>query len=300
MSRGLPALTVQQLEYLVAVVEAPTWADAAKTLGVSPSALSQGIGQLERRLGVPLFDREGRRRVLQPGVDDVVAYARRVVAATRDLGRWAEATRSGAMGQLRVGMIDVAAVNYFGATLQGFRHAHPQLDLQLVVAPSGSLVEQLLAGSIALAVLVRPEHPTGDLELLPLLDEELALYAPAGVRLPAPTDWGPWVTFPAGSHTRGLVARRLAEFGAPFEVVAESHQPEVLRGMVELGMGWTVLPVIQAEAEPLPLRRLRPEPLLVRRLVVARRHERLSDPAADALVERLRERSGPSPTGRCG
>ncbi|MEL7156186.1 MAG: LysR family transcriptional regulator, partial [Actinomycetota bacterium] len=113
MSPSLPAITVQQLEYLVAVVEAPTWAEAAAGLGVSPSALSQGIGQLERRLGLSLFERHGRRRVLQPGADEVVDYAQRVVAATRDLGRWAESRRAGAVGQLRVGMIDVAAVHYF-------------------------------------------------------------------------------------------------------------------------------------------------------------------------------------------
>lgn len=291
MSRSLPQLTIQQLDYLVAVVDEATWADAAERLAVTPSALSQGISQLERRLGVPLFDRDGRRRVLLPGADEVVDYARRVVAATHDLGRWADATRAGTVGQLRVGMIDVAAVDYFGATLQGFRRDHPDLDLHLAVAPSGTLADQLLSGAISLAVMVRPVHPTGELDLVELMDEELAMYAPAGVRLPAPADWGPWVTFPSGSHTRGLVARRLAEFGAPFDVVAESHQPEVLRGMVGLGMGWTVLPVTQAETEPLPLRRVREAPLLVRRLVVARRHDRLSDPAADALVERLSARA---------
>lgn len=294
MTARLPQLTTQQLEYLVTVVDAPTWADAAERLGVSPSALSQGIGQLERRLGVTLFDRDGRRRRLRPGAEEVVDYARRVVAATHDLGRWAEATRTGARGRLRVGMIDVAAVEHFGPTLQGFRTDHPDLDLHLAVAPSGALIEQLASGAISLAVIVRPARLTGDLDLVDLLDEELALYAPAGIRPGDPATWGPWVTFPAGSHTRDLVARRLAEFGAPFEVVAESHQPEVLRGMVGLGMGWTVLPVTQAEAEPLPLRRVREDPLLVRRLVAARRHDRLSDPAADALVERLVVRSGSS------
>lgn len=287
MSAGLPQLTTQQLEYLVAVVEAPTWADAAAGLGVSPSALSQGIGQMERRLGVPLFDRDGRRRRLRPGAEEVVAYARRVVAATHDLGRWAEATRTGSHGRLRVGMIDVAAVDHFGPTLQAFRTDHPDLDLHLAVAPSGALIEQLLAGVISLAVIVRPARLTGELDLVELMDEDLALYAPGGVHLGEPSAWGPWVTFPAGSHTRDLVARRLAEFGASFDVVAESHQPEVLRGMVALGMGWTVLPVTQAEAEPLPLRRVRDEPLLVRRLVVARRRDRMSEPSADALIGRL-------------
>ena len=59
----LPDLTIRQLEYLVAVDEAATWAKAAATVGVSPSALSQGLAELERRLGIALFDRETRKPV---------------------------------------------------------------------------------------------------------------------------------------------------------------------------------------------------------------------------------------------
>ena len=60
---NLPAVTTSQLEYFVAALDAPTWRDAASRVGVSPSALSQGIAELERRLGITLFDRDGRRRV---------------------------------------------------------------------------------------------------------------------------------------------------------------------------------------------------------------------------------------------
>jgi len=72
---GFPNLTVQQLDYLVTVVDAPTWADAAARLGVTPSALSQGLAELERRVGVPLFERDGRRRVLSAGATPVVDHA---------------------------------------------------------------------------------------------------------------------------------------------------------------------------------------------------------------------------------
>ena len=61
----LPDLSIRQLEYLVAVAEEPTWAVAAERVGVSASALSQGLAELERRLGVALFDRDGRRRLVR-------------------------------------------------------------------------------------------------------------------------------------------------------------------------------------------------------------------------------------------
>ncbi len=288
----MPGLTLQQLDYLVAVADASSWAEAAEGLGVTPSALSQGLRQLEHRLGVPLFDRRGRGRRLRPEGLEVLAYARGVVAASRDLARWAEAIRGGTRGAVRIGMIDVAAVVHFGPTLQAFRRLHPDIGLHLVVGPSGQLLDQLRDGYVALAVVVRPARTTGEFELVDLIEEELAVYAPSGVAERPVGEWGPWVSFPSGSHTRELVAARMVELGAPFEVVAESHQPEVLRGMVELGMGWTVLPVTQAEIEPTPLVRLRPDPILVRTLSVARRHDRLTSPVADALVERLVAHAG--------
>ena len=93
---------------------------------------------------------------------------------------------------------------------------------------------------------------------------------------------------PAGAHTRSVSATALASAGARFEVVAESNQPEVLREMVRLGLGWAVLPAIQAEPGAEPLAPARPEPLAVRRLVLAQRADVPPDAAVDALAEALR------------
>ena len=285
-------VSTQQLQYLVAVANAPTWADAAERLGVSPSALSQGLRQLERRLGLTLFDREARRRTLLPVAEPVLDYARSVLAQTSDLNRWVASMKAGESGQLRVGMIDLAATVYFGPTLQRFHDERPDVDLHLAVGPSATLCADLLAGRLSLAVVVEPPVATGELAVTALIEDELAVYRPLGPRAAGPHEppvgeWGPWVTFPAGSHSRRLVAEHLAAIGAPFDVVAESHQPEVLRRMVALGMGWTVLPVLQAETEPNPLVRATTEPLLTRRLVAARRYEAIVDPLADALLGRL-------------
>ena len=130
-----------------------------------------------------------------------------------------------------------------------------------------------------------------------LLMDELAIYGPPdqtrqgharradGARgspsRPAPT---PAASSPPRSGT----------LGAEFRVEAESHQPEVLRQLVHLGLGWTVLPVLQAETEPQPLVRARPAPLLTRRLVVARRRSTPVDPVSAELIARLRAAVQPS------
>lgn len=282
----LPDLSIRQLEYLVAVADHRTWAAAADEVGVSGSALSQGLAELERRLGIPLFERAGRRRVLRATAEPVLDHARQVLAITGDLARWAERSRAADVGNLRVGMIDVAAVHHFADTLHRFRADHPDLNLHLRVAPSGTLLDLLTGGLLDVVVCVEPAEPIRGIRTWPVLTEQLAVYRPDGRRAGAPRSWGPWVLFPEGSHTRSLVTAQLRELGAPLEVVAESHQPDVLREMVQLGLGWTVLPVVQAETGERPLRRARV--LTQRRLVMAVRTASAPDPSVVAITEAIR------------
>jgi len=285
----LPNLTVQQLEYMVAAAASPTRAAAAAGLGVTPSALTQGLAELERRVGVPLFERHGRQTRLRPQAAEVLAHARRVVAETRDLARWAETRRSGSAGTVRLGTIDAVAVHHRAAAIRRHRRVSPDLDLRLTVAPSGALLDSLRVGDLDLVVCVESADPPVGIDTVICLEEPLHAYAPDGAAVGAPATWGPWVTYPDGSHTRSVIAAGLMAVGAPFEVVAESNQPDVLREMVRLGMGWAVLPEAQAEAGVESLERVRRLPIGVRRLVVARRSGAPADAAVEALATVLVE-----------
>jgi DNA-binding transcriptional LysR family regulator len=287
--RPLPDLSIRQLEYLVAVAEEPTWAAAAEQVGVSASALSQGLAELERRLGVTLFDREGRRRPVRDGAAPAVAHARQVLALTGDLAQWSDRVRTGRSGSLRLGMIDAGAVVHYPEQLQMFRAEHPEVELLLRVSPSAQLLDLLVSGELDLVVCVDPTEQLPGIETEPLLSEDLAVYGPPGERIGAPSTWGPWVLFPAGSHTRSIIVERLAQLGAPLDVVAESHQPEVLREMVHLGTGWTVLPTSQGEHGDRPLTGGRQ--LTTRQLILATRRGSVHDPVVDALAESLRQAS---------
>jgi len=280
----LPNLTVQQLEYMVAAAASPTRAAAAAGLGVTPSALTQGLAELERRVGVPLFERHGRQTRLRPQAAEVLAHARRVVAETRDLARWAETRRSGSAGTVRLGTIDAVAVHHRAAAIRRHRRVSPDLDLRLTVAPSGALLDSLRVGDLDLVVCVESADPPVGIDTVICLEEPLHAYAPDGAAVGTPATWGPWVTYPDGSHTRSVIAAGLIAVGAPFEVVAESNQPDVLREMVRLGMGWAVLPEAQAEAGVESLERVRRLPIGVRRLVVARRSGAPPDAAVEALA----------------
>lgn len=289
-------LTISQLSYLVAVADAETFSAAATSLGVTTSALSQGLAELERRVGVPLFERAGRRQLLRDEAAEVVAYARRVVADTRDLSRWAADTAAGRTGRLRIGMIDAAAVEHFPEHLRAFRRTNPDVILRLIVSPSGELLEMLRRGELDVAVLVEPDRADDDFDIGVLLDEPIVIVAPEGQAIGDPGSWGPWVLFPRGSHTRLLIERELRRLGAAVEVVAESHQPEVLREMARLGVGWTALPQAQASNRSDPPTETGPV-VGTRRLVVARRRARTANPTAERFVDSLQDRPGSDSVG---
>jgi len=287
VARSLPDISIRQLEYLVAVADESTWAAAARSVGVSPSALSQGLAELERRVGIEMFESVGRRRKLRVTVTPVLEHARQVVAQTRDLMAWSERLSSSNTGQVRLGLIDVAAVVHFPDVLRAFRTEHHEVDLKLTVASSRSVLEDLQRGALDLVVCVEPPEPLAGIECAPLLSEPMIVYGPPATVTTDPSQWGPWVFFPESSHTRQLVAARLGELGVPLDVAAESHQPDVLREMVLLGLGWTVLPRSQGESERGELSVGRQ--LLERRLVVARRVGAVTDPAVNELARRLHQ-----------
>ena len=84
------------------------------------------------------------------------------------------------------------------------------------------------------------------------------------------------------------MARRLRAQGIPFDVVAESSQPAVLKEMVRLGMGWTVLASVDAETPPHPLNRATNEPIAERMLTLVLRADRVPNPALATLLAQLR------------
>lgn len=284
----LVGVTVAQLEYLVAATSQPRWSDAASSLAVSPSALSQGIAEIERKLGVTLFSRDGRRRVATSDGIAAAKHAERILNEVGELTRWAEQTRSGSTGTITIGMIDTAAMHHFGDVLRRFGVDRPDVRVQLLVHPSNQLLSMLLNGTCDVVVAVEPD-PDPRLRLDPLLVETLHVYAPPGQPVGPPERWGPWVGFPSGSRTRAVIARELRRSGASYDVVTESSQPAVLREMVRLAMGWAVLAAIDAEREPNALKRALDTPIAERTLTLVSRHDRVASPALMALTNALKD-----------
>ena len=94
--------------------------------------------------------------------------------------------------------------------------------------------------------------------------------------------------FPARSTTRGIIDRALVDRGADPRVITESPNPEVLRQVVGLGLGWAVLPRSEASVGDGTLTPYRRTAIARRELVVIRRSAAPVDPRADTFVNLAR------------
>jgi DNA-binding transcriptional LysR family regulator len=242
----LGGVTLRQLTYLRAAARATSFTAAAAELGMSQPALSQALGELERRVGVALFEPTGRQRRLTGDGAEVAAFAERVLAEAGELRERLAALAGGEAGSLRVGMIDAASLYVLPGAIRRYRSAHPDVELELRVDTSSSLMAQLRAFELDVVFAVGPAD--ADFVGIEVLREPLHLYAPPGTvdpsRPPADVEWA---LYEGGSRTRGLIDEGLARLAIRPRVSLESGNPQVLRQVVELGLGWSVLPPGVAE-----------------------------------------------------
>lgn len=270
----------QQLAYLREVERSGTFTEAARRLHVSQPALSQALAELERRVGLPLFEPRGRLRELTEAGREAARFASEVLGRASEFQAWAQAYREGESGTLTVGMIDAASLYALPEALRRFREVYPGVNLRLVVDTSDVLVERLRRYDLDLAFVVAPV--AAGLDAVEVGREPLHVYAPAGhggdERDPREAEW---VLYPVGSHTRQQIDEGLARLGVVPMVTLESHNPEVLRQMVALGLGWSVLPPAVVGEDPRLEQR---EQVAERVLMGVRRPGSVGDPRVDAFL----------------
>lgn len=145
-------MDIRQLKYFVAVAEKLSFTEAAKTLFVAQSAVSQQISELERQLGVPLFVRNRRSVQLTPAGN--VLYCE----ATGLLKRFDEVTENtknahlGFKGHLRIGYIGYGDRTWLPGILKAFQEQFPEVTLEVNRFHQGALLKSLRENMLDLAV----------------------------------------------------------------------------------------------------------------------------------------------------
>ncbi len=282
------------LPTLQAVVRRGNFALAAQELGLTPSAVSQQMRQLEDHFAQPLFDRSGRAVRPTPFALEVLAT---VEGALTGLQALRERSSAQVSGRLRLGVINSVQLSTLPAILRTVSRRHPTLEVMLEpVNTSERLLASLKAGDTDAVVVVQPRAGMPRQLAVDALDEEPYVLAlpPHYTGRPVLAEVArhlPWIRYniklEGGRMASAHVRRAVPGLQPKYELMTTDS----VMGMVSEGLGFSVIPQPRAAIrQACPARLVRMDRQMPRRaIVLARRTADAESRRIAALLDCIRE-----------
>lgn len=288
-------ITLRQLRAFLAVSQHGGFGRAGDRVGLTQSAISRSIRELEEQLGVKLLDRTTREVLLTATGQRLTAQLTRVLEELD--GVLAEARQAGeqAKGTVRVASSPTLSASLMPACLAACGQRYPQVQLQILDQVQRLNLDSVLSGEVDFGLVVDPRAQPG-LEGEAVLSDPFCLVLRPDHALAAQPDvhWqqlqdAPLVLLDGNSGSRPLIEAALAAQGVTAQVVQQlGHSSAVFR-VVEAGIGISVSPRL---ALPLPagsqltVRPLLPE--IRREVMLVRRAGRSLSPLAEKVWQLMR------------
>jgi DNA-binding transcriptional LysR family regulator len=235
-------VSLRQLRVFEAAAAAKSFSKAAAALHLTQPGVSMHIKELEASAGLPLFERIGRKLYVTEAGQELLARAREILRALKD----AEETLDGLRG-LRRGRINLAVVStakYFVPRLLAcFGKDFPELEIRLAVNNRDSVIEQLVANEVDLAIMGRSPQsldtvaePFADNPhvIIAAPDHPLAAQRRIPVELVARENF---IVREPGSGTRLAMQQFFEEHQLACNVGMEMASNETIKQAVMAGMG---------------------------------------------------------------
>ena len=173
-------MDVGQLRYFSKIVEHRSFTKAAEDCSVSQPALSQQIGKLERELGQPLFERQGRTIRLTPAGQLLHNKAEQILFLVEDAKR--RITDDGETGQICMGAVPTVAPYMLPIVLRKVGDQFPKASMVVAEDSPEVLMKRVSNGELDLGFLTMPAK-SKYLKMEPLFEEPLYVALPSNHRL---------------------------------------------------------------------------------------------------------------------
>lgn len=296
---------MQTIRLFVEVVRCRSFSNAAKQFGISQSAASQRIGQLEARLGVKLIDRSVRPFELTQagelylvGAVDTLNRFDQMEREVSSLGVAAEDLG----GTIRVAAIYSAGIDLLNDLRERFEKARPRVAVEIDYHKPEAVYEAVLGQKADLGIVSYPDE-SRRVVVEPLRDEIMVVAcrpshglagrkAMAAEELSGQEMVGFELDLPVGKR----VQRYLKENGAEPRVSHRFDNMDTLKNAVAVTDRLAIVPLrcVQREVEAGALRAIRLTPRLVRPVgIVTRRGKDGLTPAARVFMDQLLKAAGP-------
>ncbi|MDQ6982376.1 MAG: LysR family transcriptional regulator [Mariprofundus sp.] len=253
-------ITLKQFKILEAIVEKRNYTEAAKSLFMTQPAVSMQVKQMEEKIGLPLFEREGKQVSPTEAGVELLYYAQNIRQKINEASEVMEELRGLKRGKLHLTMASTA--NYFAPQLiAAFHHRYPAARVTLDVTNRTGLLDALDNNTTDMVIMGSP--PDGhQLTGIPILENPLVVVAwpehplasQTSIRLTEVANENFIVREP-DSGTRMATERYFAEHHLSLKPRMEMNRAEAIKQavMAELGLGIVSLHTIEME---LTLKRL--------------------------------------------
>lgn len=234
-----------QLQYFLAVARVEHVTEAARSLHVTQSSLSKTIQRLEEDLGVPLFDRIGRRLRLNEFGSSFLRRAERALFELEQGKKEISDLSSPENGTLKLA---VTTASKLPNILREFRKKRPHIQFHVQMLTTQEMVTLLHRGEVDFC-LSSPPIQGDDIECQIVFIDPILVAVPKGHRLAERSsvsltelrdEW--FVGVKRGYGTRDLVDAVFKSVGFEPRYVYEGDEPARLSALVEAGIGLAFIP----------------------------------------------------------
>ncbi len=288
-------MTLQQLEYIVAVDTHRHFARAAESCGVTQSTLSSLIQKLETELDVTIFDRSSHPVAPTSTGAEIISRARELLFNAAQVRELVASRKGESSGKLDIGITSTIAPYLLPGMFSYLSAKHPDVRLRVEEGRLPAIAERLARGELDMAVTATP---TGDSDLLeiPVYRERLMAYvspleplhrSPDLVTSALPPN-SVWVLREGYCPNRGIFP--FCNCRPDSHAVYEAGSVGTLVSIVDRNGGYAIIPELHvpllSDAQRANVRALRdPEPSREIALVVHRHfvRERMLNIIADAV-----------------
>ncbi|UXY55147.1 LysR family transcriptional regulator [Pseudomonas tohonis] len=284
---------LRELRTFIAVARHGTFAAAGMHIGLTQSAVSAQIRNLEQALGVRLFDRTGRQAILNAAGHRALPMAREMLEIFARMATPEAAEQFS--GELRIGAIATVQTGLLAAALLRLREAAPKVEPKLIPGVSLNLLSQVDAGELDLAILIEPPFDLPkELHAEVLREEDFVLIVPRELEGDDPLRIlasQPLVRYDRTSFGGRQVTRFLRRQRLEVQVALELDELDAIVRMVEAGLGVSLIPEaglwLEREATIRVIRL--GELTFQRRIVLLTRHGQRSQPILQLFARCLRD-----------
>lgn len=244
-------MELRQLEYFMVICEELHFSRAAEKIMVSQPNLSQQIKLLESELGVPLFNRIGKRITITEAGKLLYEQSKHIFSHLKQAQESISELKQIKGGSLTIGVLPGDADLMFNSLLLDFHSTYPNVSLSLVETVKVS--EQVIEGMIDIGVTTSP-NPDERIVQIPLFYEEFSLAVAKETSLAKKRSIQfndlqemKIVMFPPDHQCRKLIDNHCQQLGFRIKPKIETTTLSSLITMVEKGIGVTVLPRLLLE-----------------------------------------------------